>query len=137
MVGAKPISTPYSSSTKISKHTGTSMTDPTLYRQTVGPLQYATITRLDILFVVNEVSKFIQTPTHEHWSLVKRILRYLKNTLKYGVQVSKSPNFQLSAFSNADWAGCPDDTKSQGGRLSCFLLLKSHIMVVQETTNSV
>ena len=117
MDGAKPLSTPFSSTSKASKHTGAPMTDPTIYRQTVGALQYATITRPDISFAINKASQFMQHPTDEHWVMVKRIFRYLKNTITYGIQVSQSPTLHLSAFSDADWAGCPDDRKSQGGFL--------------------
>ena len=49
--------------------------------------------------------------------MVKRILRYLKNTITCGIQVSRSPTLHLSTFSDADWAGYPYDRKSQGGFL--------------------
>ena len=118
--GAKPITTRISSNSKLSILSGTSMDDPTLYRQTVGALQYATITRPDISFAVNKASQFMQNPTDEHWSMVKRILRYLKHTLSYGIQISRSNSSQLSAFSDADGAGCPNDRKFQGGYLVFF-----------------
>jgi histone deacetylase 1/2 len=46
---------------------------------------------------------------------VKRILRYIKGTLKTGLTFRRSSSVLLSAFSDADWVGCPDDRKSTGG----------------------
>ena len=48
-------------------------------------------------------------PIDLHWIAVKRILRYLKHSLDYGLLFRCNPSPQLSAFSNADWEGCPDD----------------------------
>jgi hypothetical protein len=50
-----------------------------------------------------------------HWATVKRILRYLKGTIKLGVKISKSPSILVSAFTDVDWAGCTDDHRSTGG----------------------
>ena len=54
-------------------------------------------------------------PTSVHWSAVKRILRYIQGTLKLGLKISSSRSTMVSAFSDADWAGCPDDRRSTGG----------------------
>ncbi|BBG97002.1 transposable element gene [Prunus dulcis] len=53
-------------------------------------------------------------PTTAHWLAVKRILRYLNGTLTYGLFYSPSTLF-LSAFSNANYEGNPDDRRSTGG----------------------
>jgi hypothetical protein len=45
----------------------------------------------------------------------KRILRYLKGSLGLGLRICKSMSMLISAFSDADWAGCPDDRRSTGG----------------------
>jgi histone deacetylase 1/2 len=50
-----------------------------------------------------------------HWTAVKRILRYLRGTISLGLRLSKSSSTIVSAFSDADWAGCPDDRRSTGG----------------------
>jgi histone deacetylase 1/2 len=46
---------------------------------------------------------------------VKRILRYLKQSTKVGLKISRSSSLLVSAFSDADWAGCLDDRRSTGG----------------------
>jgi histone deacetylase 1/2 len=89
--------------------------DSTQYRSIVGALQYLTLTRLDLCFSVNKVCQYLHAPTTEHWTAAKRILRYVKDTLKLGITFIKSSSTFLSAFSDADWAGCLDDRWSIGG----------------------
>jgi histone deacetylase 1/2 len=105
MENFKPIGSPMMSSCKLSKLGSDVMTDPTLYRSTVGALQYATLTRPDIAFSVNKVCQFMSRPLETHWKAVKRILRYLKGTLHHGLLIHPSvtgPPFSLRAYSDAD-----------------------------------
>lgn len=115
MTLAKPITSPMASSPPLSKFLGISLTDASLYRSTVGALQYLSITRPDIAFAVNKVSQFMHDPRDVHWSAVKRILRYLKHTVTHGLEIKRSSCTQLTAYTDADWAGCPDDRKSTSG----------------------
>jgi len=46
---------------------------------------------------------------------VKRILRYLHYTQRVGLKINKSLSTLVSAFSDADWAGCLEDRRSTGG----------------------
>jgi hypothetical protein len=46
---------------------------------------------------------------------VKKIFRYLKETMNYGLWYPKNPNFQLSVYSDVDWANCVDERKSTSG----------------------
>jgi hypothetical protein len=112
---AKPITSPMSSSATLSKFDGVKFDDATLYRSIVGALQYLSITRPDIAFAVSKVSQFMNEPRDTHWSAVKRILRYLKHTIDHGLLIRKCSSNQLFAFSDADWAGCPDDRRSTSG----------------------
>jgi histone deacetylase 1/2 len=89
--------------------------DCTQYRSIVGGLQYLTLTRPDLSYSVNKVCQFLHAPTTEHWSAVKRILRYIQDTSKVGITFVKSSSTLLSAFSDADWAGSIDDRRSTGG----------------------
>ena len=117
MENCKVSTTPMSSSEKISKDSGDplSQDDSTKYRSLVGALQYLTLTRPDISFVVNRVCQFLHAPTTAHLSAAKRILRYLKYTHSMGLSIRKSPSMLISCFSDADWAGCSDDRQSTGG----------------------
>jgi hypothetical protein len=54
----------------------------------------------------------MHNPNMTHWIVVKCILRYLKGSLDYGLSIRSSSDFTLHAYSDFDWAGCPDDQKS-------------------------
>lgn len=113
----KSVSTPLLVLEKLSVTSGRSLgpKDSTRYRSIVGALQYLTLTHPDLSFSVNKVCQFLHSPTMVHWEAVKRILRYLKGTLGLGPQIVKSKTVLVSAFSDADWAGCLDDRRSTGG----------------------
>ena len=81
MLDVKPVHTPMASSTSLSAHEGEPFSDHTLFRSTVGALQYLSITRPDIAFAVNKLSQFMHKPTQTHWQSMKRLLRYLKSTI--------------------------------------------------------
>ncbi|KAM5580161.1 hypothetical protein ABKV19_009748 [Rosa sericea] len=110
----QPISSPATSGQKLSKHAGTCLSDPSEYRSVVGALQYLTLTRPDISYSVNQACKFMQAPTTTHWTAVKRILRYLKATITHGL-LYKPGSLHLQAYSDADYAGDPDNRHSSGG----------------------
>jgi Reverse transcriptase (RNA-dependent DNA polymerase) len=109
MVAAKPCSTPMATNSSLSLLDSPSFEDPHLYRSIVGALQYATITRPDLSFTVNKVSQFMHNPTVNHWSAVKRILRYIHGTLSHGLTFHSNSSITLQAYSDADWAGSLDD----------------------------
>ena len=117
MLKCKPVFTPMSATDRLSALDGDSLSadDATEYRSIVGGLQYLTITRPDISYAVNRVCQFLHAPRTSHWSAVKRILRYVSSTAAYGLHLQPAPSYELSAFSDADWAGCPDDRRSTGG----------------------
>ncbi|CAL9026369.1 unnamed protein product, partial [Prunus brigantina] len=111
MEGAKPCSTPLGT-TKLD-HGGTPLDNPTEYRSIVGGLQYLTWTRPDISFAVNQVSNSCMLQLFPYASS-QRILRFLKGTPSHGIWFRKGP-LTLSAYSDADWAGCTFDRRSTGG----------------------
>jgi hypothetical protein len=77
MEKSKPVSSPMSNTAQLSQFNGGSFSDPTLYCSVVGSLQYLD-TRRDISFAANKVCQFMHKPTVHHWSVVKRIIRYLQ-----------------------------------------------------------
>jgi hypothetical protein len=117
MQNCKPSPTPLSTTEKLSKFEGEPLgaEDSTRYRSIVGALQYLTVTRPDLAFLVNNVCQFLHKLTTTHWTAVKRILRYIKHTSELGLSFVKSKSLVLSAYSDADWAGSVDNRKSKGG----------------------
>ena len=114
MMDCKPCKTPCAAASRLSKTEGTLLADPSTYRSIVGALQYLTFSRPDIAFSVNSVCQFMHSPTDIHFAAVKRILRYLKGTLDLGV-LYQPGSLDLSAFTDADWAGDPSDRRSTSG----------------------
>ena len=117
MENCKPTSTPLSTFEQLARVSGRPLStdDSFRYRSVVGGLQYLTLTRPDISFAVNKVCQFLSQPTDAHWEAVKRILRYVKGTLHTGLKFRKAVSTSISIFTDADWAGCPDDRRSTGG----------------------
>ncbi|KAM1340841.1 hypothetical protein ACFX2H_039173 [Malus domestica] len=104
MENCKFTSTPSKPHTQILAGEGTLLSDPSHYRSIVGALQYLTFTRPDIAHSVNMVCQFMAQPTDLHMFLVKRILRYIQGTIGYGLQYTKSKEFNITAYSDSDWA---------------------------------
>lgn len=113
MLGCKPIGSP-ASKAKLSPSDGSPLQDPSTYRSIVGSLQYVTLTRPDICFTVNQVCQFMHALPDSHMTAVKRILRFLKGTITYGLLFRPGP-FSLQTFCDADWAGSPYDRRSTSG----------------------
>ncbi|CAN6694397.1 unnamed protein product [Malus baccata var. baccata] len=111
---SKPCNTPCLPYTRLLKDDGKPFHDPALYRSVVGALQYLTFTRPDIAFSVHQVCQFMHCPMESHFIAVKRILRYLQGTMDYGVHLSKG-DLCLTAFSDANWDGDPNDRRSTTG----------------------
>ncbi|GKB24594.1 ribonuclease H-like domain-containing protein [Tanacetum coccineum] len=94
---------------------GDPVSDPTLYRSLVGALQYLTFTRPDLSYAVQQVCLYMHGPCDPHFTALKRILRYVRGTLDYGLQLYVSSTTQLSAYTDADWAGCLITRRSTSG----------------------
>ena len=124
LMQCKPATTPMSSTDKLSAFDGDLLfsEDATEYRSIVGGLQYLLVTRPDISFAVNRVCLYLHAPRGPHWTAVKRILRYVRHTASYGLHLQPAASGLISAFSDADWAGSPDDRRSTGDML-CSLVL--------------
>lgn len=111
----KLVDTPLELNVKLRPTDGIPLQDVTLYRQIVGCLVYLTITRPDLAYAVHIVSQFVSSPRSVHWAAVVRILKYLRGTLFQGLLLSSSPDMELQAYSDADWAGDVTDRKSTTG----------------------
>lgn len=115
MSDCKPCSTPVDICAKLSATAGPPVSDPSHYRGLARALQYLTITRPDIAYAVQQACLHMHDPREPHYALVKRILRYLHGTLDLGLQLRRTDLSTLVAYSDADWAGCPDTRRSTSG----------------------
>ena len=112
---AKPLPFPATLGKILSKRDGDLMVEPSLYRSIIGALQYVTMTRPDISYMVSKLSQFLKNPIDVHWKACKRVLRYFKGTITHGLHFKSSKQLDLVGFSNADWASCPNDRRSTSG----------------------
>jgi len=110
--------TPMSTSVKISSDLAGKPVDPSLYRSMIGSLLYLTTSRPDIAFSVGVCARFQANPKESHLTTVERIIRYVNDTLRYGIWYSRETNLVVAGYSDADWAGNADDRKSTSG--GCF-----------------
>ncbi|XP_071729605.1 uncharacterized mitochondrial protein AtMg00810-like [Rutidosis leptorrhynchoides] len=115
MSQCNPVRTPVDANAKLSGSDGPPVEDPTKYRSLAGALQYLTFTRPDISYAVQQVCLHMHDPRGPHLHALRRILRYLQGTLHYGLHLYKSSNTRLVAYTDADWAGCPDTRRSTSG----------------------
>ena len=63
------------------------------------------------------VSRFMESPTNEHWAAIKRIVRYIAGTSEYGCKYLNKPteNLKLLGYSDSDHAGDLEKRKSTSG----------------------
>lgn len=86
------------------------------YRELIGSLMYLSVgTRPDICHAVGMASCFLESPKLVHEKAAKRIVRYIKKTLNFGIYYPSSKSDKLKAFTDADYAGCLDTGRSTSG----------------------
>ncbi|KAI3453504.1 hypothetical protein Pfo_010167, partial [Paulownia fortunei] len=85
------------------------------YASAVGSLMYAMMcTRPDLCFAVGMVSRYQSNPGHDHWAVVKRILRYLKRISDLAL-CYHGGSLKLIRYSDADGSVDRDEHKSTSG----------------------
>ena len=104
MLNCKPASIPVDTKAKVSAPEGSLAFDAAFYRSIVGALQYLTLTRPDLQYAVQQVCLHMHSPRDSHWTLVKRILCYIRSTMSLGLTLMASASTDLIAYSDADWA---------------------------------
>ncbi|PNX58520.1 type I inositol 145-trisphosphate 5-phosphatase 12-like protein, partial [Trifolium pratense] len=108
------VSSPIVPGCKLVKNENEEGTDATLYKQMVGCLMYLLATRPDLGYSVCLVARFMDRPTEIHVTAVKRIMRYLKGTLSFGIvyKSNSKTSMKLKGWCDSDYAGDLNDRKS-------------------------
>lgn len=116
---------------KLTKEDDSTLVDEKEYRSMIGKLHYVVHSRPDIAHAFGITTRFQKSPRESHLSAVKRILRYLKGTIDYGLWYPYSNNFNLKVFTDVDRASNVHDQKSTtdgsfflGGRLVSWMSKK-------------
>ncbi|GKB81506.1 ribonuclease H-like domain-containing protein [Tanacetum coccineum] len=114
MVNCNPSRTPVDTKSKLGPE-GVPVQDPTLYRSLARGLQYLTFTRPDLSRAVQQVCLYMHDPREPHFAALKRILRYFRGTVDFGLQLYASATTSLVGYTDVDWAGCPSTRTSTLG----------------------
>jgi hypothetical protein len=97
--------------------------DQKVYQSMIGSLLYLCASRPDIMLYVCMCARFQADPKEVHLRAVKRIMRYLVYTPKFGLWYPRGSTFDLTGYFDVDWAGCKIDQKSTSG--TCQFLGRS------------
>nr|GFD40997.1 uncharacterized mitochondrial protein AtMg00810-like [Tanacetum cinerariifolium] len=89
--------------------------DPSHYRGMIGTLLYLTASRPDLQFAICMCARYQARPTEKHVHAVKRIFRYLRGIVHRGLWYPKDYSVALTAFTDADHAGCQYTRHSTSG----------------------
>ncbi|GJS86815.1 ribonuclease H-like domain-containing protein [Tanacetum coccineum] len=106
MANCNPTWTPVDTESKLGSD-GDPISNPTLYRSLAGGFQYLTFTRPDIFYAVQQVFLHMHDPREPYLAAFKRVLRYVRGTLDFGLQLYASITGSLVAYTDVDWTGCP------------------------------
>ncbi|KAJ8899766.1 hypothetical protein K2173_019466 [Erythroxylum novogranatense] len=112
---ANDVKNPIVPGVKLSKEGDGNRVDCMLYKQLIGSLMYITTTRPDLMFVVCLLSRYIMDPRDEHMQVAKRVLRYIKGTLGFGVFYKRGMTEELIVYTDSDYAGDIDNRRSTSG----------------------
>ncbi|GJW26823.1 hypothetical protein Tco_0040634 [Tanacetum coccineum] len=89
--------------------------DQTRFYSMVGSLMYLTASRPDLVFVVCMCARYQASPTKKHLEALKRVFRYLRGTINWGLWYPKDTAMVLTAYADADHACCQDTQISTSG----------------------
>ena len=115
LLDCKPAESPMVVNHKLQIVEGAEFTDREQYQKLVGKLIYLSHTRPDIAYAVGVVSQFMHNPQVDHMDAALRIVRYLKHSPGRGVLFRKNGHLRIQAYTDADWAGNPNDRRSTSG----------------------
>ncbi|KAJ9544821.1 hypothetical protein OSB04_024528 [Centaurea solstitialis] len=135
LTSCTPMKTPMAHPLSLDKDSKGKPVDVTLYRRMIGSLLYLTASRPDIMYSTCLCARYQAEPKESHLTAIKRIFRYLKGTPNLGLWYSKDSGFDLTTYSDSDFAGCKIDRKSTTG--GCHLLGGKLVSWTSKKQNSV
>ncbi|XP_019089082.1 PREDICTED: uncharacterized protein LOC109127931 [Camelina sativa] len=132
---SKEAKVPMGVNDKLSKDEEGEDVDERLYRGMIGSLLYLTASSPDICLSVGICAWYQAKPKVSHLLAVKKIIKYVKGTMNFGISFTKDTNTSLSGYCDADWAGSVDDRRSTSG--GCFFMGNNLISWHSKKQNSV
>ncbi|XP_040957893.1 secreted RxLR effector protein 161-like [Gossypium hirsutum] len=142
MENCKATSTPVVVGEKLTSPADFEKVAESTYRSLVGCLLYLPAMRPDIMFTISMLSRFMHCCNVKHFQAAKRVFRYIKGTVSFGMMFTKVDSMKLLGYADSDWAGSIDDMKSTsrylftlGSTIFCWSSKKQNI-VTQSTTEA-
>ncbi|GJX20881.1 hypothetical protein Tco_0223558 [Tanacetum coccineum] len=117
MESCDPMDTLMVEKSKLDEDTQGKAVDPTHYHGMVGTRMYLTSSRPELVYDVCIYARYQARPIKKHLHVVKRIFRYLRGTVNWGLWYSNDSAIALTAFADANHAGCQDTRCSTSGIL--------------------
>ena len=113
MEDSTPVSTSMVTGCNLRKDDDSPNVDQSSYRSMIGSLLYITTSSPNIMHAVGMVGRYQVAPKQSQLLVVKRIFKYLKGIMNYGLWYPRNQNFQLSVYLDVDWANCMDERKAR------------------------
>ena len=99
---ASSVRTPMSPNVKLTVDLLGKSVDPSLYRSMIGSLLYLTASKPDISYSVKVCARYQANPKESHMTALKRIIKYVRTTIEFGVWYSKDTSDVLTGYSDAN-----------------------------------
>ncbi|MBW0576868.1 hypothetical protein O181_116583 [Austropuccinia psidii MF-1] len=146
MQDCKSVKTPCNGNflNKINSNLSDNAIQVTSFQQAIGSINYfAHHTRPDVMFTINQLSRYSISPNQCHWNSLKHLIRYLNGTKDKSLVYEQQPIKEtLTGWANADYANDKEDRKSVSGYVIlafsnpiCWLSKKQSV-VAQSTTEA-
>nr|GEW20852.1 hypothetical protein [Tanacetum cinerariifolium] len=112
MDSCNPIDTPIVDRLNLDEDPLGILVNQTRFRSMVGSLMYLTASRPDLVFVVCMCARYQASPIKKHLEVLKQVFWYLRGTINWGLWYPKDTAMALTAYADADHAGCQDTRRS-------------------------
>nr|GEX44960.1 retrovirus-related Pol polyprotein from transposon TNT 1-94 [Tanacetum cinerariifolium] len=130
------VDTPMVEKSKLDEDKEGKAVDPLHYRGMIGTLLYLRASRPDLQFAICMCARYQARPIEKHIHVVKRIFRYLYGTVNQGLWYPKDSSVALTAFADADHAGCQDTRRSTSEVQKLLKHAKQWLAIIQIATRS-
>ncbi|GJY43690.1 retrovirus-related pol polyprotein from transposon TNT 1-94 [Tanacetum coccineum] len=104
MDSCDPVDTPMVDRLKLDEDPLGIPVDQTRFRSMVGSLMYLTVSRPDLVFALCMCARYQASPTKKHLEALKRVFRYFRGTINWGLWYPKDTAMALTAYADADHA---------------------------------
>ncbi|UYV82307.1 hypothetical protein LAZ67_21001675 [Cordylochernes scorpioides] len=115
MENCKEVPTPGSKEINLDNHIEDDNCDQHTYQEALGMLMFLAVnTRPDIAYITSKLSQYSRQPKQMHWTIIKRVMRYLRGTIDLGVKFERGKTGILKSYTDASWSTTHDGKSYRG-----------------------